>query len=120
MGVSPVHHRRNGKSMRLRIHRFFCNIKLLKRQIDRSAPPNYSRIARLKTFGEFIDLHIDDMCDVGKAPLRSKPATFELLKRQLASANMTSLGCEQLSRRVVRSHQQGVRLCKTLGGTPQT
>ena len=45
------------------------------RQIDRGETPNYSRIARLKTFGELIDLHIDDMRDVGKAPLRSKAAT---------------------------------------------
>ncbi|MEI9431407.1 hypothetical protein [Mesorhizobium sp. Cs1299R1N3] len=29
-------------------------------------------MARLKTFGELIDLHIDDMCEVGKSPRRSK------------------------------------------------
>lgn len=36
------------------------------RQIDRGETPNQSRIARLKTFGDLIDLHIDDMGDVGK------------------------------------------------------
>lgn len=55
------------------------------RQVDRGEAPNESRIARLTTFGELIDLHIDDMCDVGKAPLSSKAATLELLKRQLGS-----------------------------------
>ncbi len=68
------------------------------RQIDRGETPNYSRIARLKTFGELIDLHIDDMCDVGKAPLRSKAATLELLKRQLGKCNMASLDRERLIR----------------------
>ncbi|MGY2995534.1 hypothetical protein [Mesorhizobium sp. URHB0026] len=38
------------------------------RQADRGETPTKSRIARLKTFGELIDLHIDDMCDVGKSP----------------------------------------------------
>lgn len=41
------------------------------RQIDRGEAPNDSRITRLKTFEDLIDLHIDDMCDVGKTPLRS-------------------------------------------------
>lgn len=44
------------------------------RQINRDETPNDSRIALSTTFGDFIDLHIDDMCDVGKAPLRSKAA----------------------------------------------
>jgi integrase len=68
------------------------------RQIDRGEAPNESRIARLKTFGELIDLHIDDMCAVGKAPLRSKAATLELLKRQLGKCTMASLDRERLIR----------------------
>lgn len=68
------------------------------RQIDRGEAPNESRIARLTTFRELIDLHIDDMCDVGKAPLRSKAATLELLKRQLGKCNMAPLDRERLIR----------------------
>jgi hypothetical protein len=45
--------------------------------------PTKSRTARLKTFGELIDLHIDDMCDVDKSPRSSKAATFNMLQRQL-------------------------------------
>ena len=44
-------------------------------QVDRGETPTKSRIARLKTFGELIDLHIDDMCDIGKSPRRSKAAS---------------------------------------------
>lgn len=68
------------------------------RQIDRDETPNKSRIARRKTFGDLIDLHIDDMCDVGKAPLRSKAATLEMLKRELGKCNMVSLDRERLIR----------------------
>ena len=45
------------------------------RQVDRGETPTKSRTARLKTFGELIDLHIDDMCDIGKSPRRSKAAS---------------------------------------------
>lgn len=38
------------------------------------------------------------MCDVGKAPLRSKAATLDLLKRQLGNCNMASLDRERLIR----------------------
>lgn len=38
------------------------------------------------------------MCDVGKAPLRSKAATLELLKRQLGKCNMASLDRERIIR----------------------
>ncbi|MBB6464994.1 site-specific integrase [Aminobacter sp. NyZ550] len=68
------------------------------RQIDRGETPNQSRIARLKTFGDLIDLHIDDMCDVGKPPRRSKAATLDMLKRQLGKCNMAALDRERLIR----------------------
>lgn len=62
----------------------------------RDAAP--SRIARLTTFGELVDLHIADMREVGKAPLRSKAATLEHLKRELGACNLTSLDRERLIR----------------------
>jgi integrase len=66
------------------------------RQVDRGESPASSRIARLSTFGELIDLHIADMKEVGKAPGRSKAATLAMLKRQLGSRNMTELDRERL------------------------
>lgn len=57
--------------------------------------PSASRVARLKTFGELIDLHINDMCAVGKAPRRSKAAVLEMLRQRLGRCNMTSLDRER-------------------------
>jgi integrase len=68
------------------------------RQIDRGETPSESRISRLKTFGELVDLHIDDMCDVGKPPLRSKAATLNMLKRELGKCNMAALDRERVIR----------------------
>ncbi|NYZ16946.1 tyrosine-type recombinase/integrase [Azospirillum sp. RWY-5-1] len=68
------------------------------RQIDRGEAPRDSRTARLKTFGELIELHIDDMCAVGKAPRRSKAATLEILRQQLGKLSMASLDRERLIR----------------------
>jgi hypothetical protein len=56
-----------------------------------------TRASRLTTFEDLTELHIDDMCDIGKAPLRFKAATLELLK-QLGKCNMASLDREQLIR----------------------
>ncbi|MER9227944.1 hypothetical protein NKI39_20360 [Mesorhizobium sp. M0664] len=56
------------------------------RQIDRGEAPSKSRVARLKTFCQLIDLHIDDMCDVGKSPLRSKAAASICCEGILGSA----------------------------------
>src|SRR5690606_36047608 len=52
-------------------------------RIDRGEVPSPSRSARLRTFGELIDLHIEDMKSVGKAPRRSKAATLKMLKTRL-------------------------------------
>jgi integrase len=53
------------------------------RQVDRGETPVTARIAKPRTFGELIDVHIEDMKEVGKAPGRSKIATLEMLKREL-------------------------------------
>jgi integrase len=66
------------------------------RQIDRGGTPNSSRIAKLRTFADLIDLHIDDMCEVGKAPGRSKSATLEMLRRDLGARNLADLDRERL------------------------
>jgi hypothetical protein len=51
--------------------------------VDQGLPPNRSSVARLHTFGDLVDLHIADMCAVGKPPRRSKAATLATLKRDL-------------------------------------
>lgn len=53
------------------------------RQIDRGETPRASQVARLKTFGELIDLHIADMKEVGRAPRRSKANVLKSLKASL-------------------------------------
>ena len=68
------------------------------RQIDRGETPKCWRIARLRTFGDLIDLHIADMTDVGRAPGRSKSATLRMLKRELGSRNMLDLDRERVIR----------------------
>lgn len=66
------------------------------RQIDRGDTPQSSRVARLKTFGELIDLHVEDMKSVGKAPGRSKDATLQMLKRELGKLTLADIDRERL------------------------
>ncbi|ESZ54605.1 hypothetical protein X727_33310 [Mesorhizobium sp. L103C119B0] len=58
------------------------------------------RTARLKSFGELIDLHIDDMCDVGKSTRRSKAAALDMLQRHLGKCKVAALDRERLIRSV--------------------
>lgn len=66
------------------------------RQVDRGETPTGSKIARLNTFADLVDLHIADMKEVGKAPGRSKDATLQMLKRRLGSVNMAELDRERI------------------------
>ena len=68
------------------------------RQIDRGEAPKASRTAKLRTFGDLIDLHIEDMKEVGKAPGRSKDATLAMLKRELGGRNMAELDRDRIIR----------------------
>jgi hypothetical protein len=65
------------------------------REIDRGEAPRSSRIAGLRTFGDLIDLHIDDMKEV-KAPRRTKEATLLALKRELGEVKITDLDRDQI------------------------
>lgn len=60
-------------------------------RIDRGETPTPQRAARLRTFGELIDLHIADMKEVGKAPRRSKAATLKMLKARLGRKKLAQL-----------------------------
>jgi len=68
------------------------------RQIDRGEAPKASRTAKLRTFGDLIDLHIEDMKEVGRAPGRSKDATLAMLKRELGGRNMAELDRDRIIR----------------------
>lgn len=67
-------------------------------QIDRGRSPIGRRARGAKTFGHLIDMHIDDMKDVGKPPGRSKSATLEMLQRELGSMRAAELDRERLIR----------------------
>jgi hypothetical protein len=67
------------------------------RQIDRGETPTLSKVGKLQTFGDLIDLHIADMTDVGKPPGRSKDATLAMLKRRLGARNMVELRWRRIS-----------------------
>jgi hypothetical protein len=45
--------------------------------------PTPERAARLRTLGKLIDLHIEEMKSVGKAPGQPKAATLKMLKARL-------------------------------------
>ncbi len=66
--------------------------------IDRGQTPLGRRARGAKTFGHLIDLHIDDMKDVGKPPGRSKSATLEMLQRELGTLRATEVDRERLIR----------------------
>ena len=60
-------------------------------QIDRGETPRDSRVARITTFAELIDLHVADMKSVGKAPRRSKAATLKMLRARLGRKKLGQL-----------------------------
>jgi integrase len=49
-----------------------------------------------RTFGDLINLHIDDMHEVGKPPRRSKAAVMEALKTSLGGVKISDLTRERL------------------------
>jgi hypothetical protein len=57
-------------------------------QVDRGHAPSVRRARSAKTFGALIDLHIDDMKDVGMPPARTKSAVLERLKRELGALSV--------------------------------
>jgi hypothetical protein len=91
-GSWRVQVRRKGRS----VSENFIRHEDAERQIDRGDAPATSRVGKLKTFGDLIDLHISDMSEVGKAPGRSKFATLAMLKRELGSRNMGEIDRDRL------------------------
>ena len=56
--------------------------------IDRSGSPKPRTAAKARTFGDIIDLHAQDMHEVGRPPGRSKAAALEALKESLGSVKL--------------------------------
>ena len=59
--------------------------------IDSGQRPIGKRSRPITTFGELIELHLQDMASIGKAPGRSKVEQLERLKRQLGSTHVVAL-----------------------------
>ena len=51
---------------------------------DRGETPRKLSSGSPTTFGQLIDLHVEDMKEMGKAPRRSKAAVLKALKSDLA------------------------------------
>ena len=68
----------------------------MERNIDRSGSPKPRAAVQAKTFGDIIDLHIEDMHEVGRPPRRSKAAVLEALKDALGTVKLPKLNREQL------------------------
>jgi hypothetical protein len=58
----------------------------MERNIDRNGSSKPRALRNIRTFGDLIDLHDQDMREVGKPPRRSKAAVMEALK--------DALGCQ--------------------------
>ena len=68
----------------------------MERNIDRSGSPKPRAAVQAKTFGDIIDLHIEDMHEVGRPPRRSKAAVLEALKESLGTVKLPKLNRERL------------------------
>lgn len=58
--------------------------------------PKVARMNEKTAFATLVDLHIDDMREVGKAPRRSKQKSLEKLKRDLGDVMLRDLTRERL------------------------
>jgi hypothetical protein len=65
-------------------------------KFDRGETPTVSRVGKLRTSVELIDLHISDKKEVGKAPGRSNSATLEVLTYELGDIDMVELNRERI------------------------
>ena len=68
----------------------------MERNIDRSGSLKPRAAGQAKTFGDIIDLHIEDMREVGRPPRRSKAAVLEALKEALGTVKLSKLNRERL------------------------
>jgi integrase len=77
------------------------------RCIDRGIAPRARSKQPARTFGDLIDLHIEDMHEVGKSPRRSKAAVIGALKTSLGGVKVPDLTRERLIEFGKRRAKQG-------------
>ena len=68
----------------------------MERNIDRKGSSKPRAARNVRTFGDLIDLHDEDMHEVGKPPRRSKAAVMASLKTALGSVKLPALNRERL------------------------
>ena len=68
----------------------------MERNIDRNGSSKPRAVRNVRTFGDLIDLHDEDMHEVGKPPRRSKAAVMASLKTELGSVKLPALNRERL------------------------
>jgi hypothetical protein len=68
----------------------------MQRNIDRNGSSKPRAVQKVRTFGDLIDLHDEDMHEVGKPPRRSKAAVMASLKTALGSVKLPALNRERL------------------------
>ena len=66
------------------------------RRIDKGEPPKPRNNRETKTLGDLIQLHREDMAEVGKRFGRSKTASLKFLETRLGSLRLPALDREQL------------------------
>lgn len=64
--------------------------------IDKDIDPSAPKVSRKDTFASLIDLHIEDMCSVGKSLRRSKEAVLERLRTELGDTVLANMTRERL------------------------
>ncbi|MGE0699754.1 MAG: hypothetical protein AB7O57_11715 [Hyphomicrobiaceae bacterium] len=64
--------------------------------IARGKPAIAASVSHETTLAELIDIHIRDMCEVGKASLRSKAYTLDKLKATFGSTSLPQITRERL------------------------
>jgi hypothetical protein len=62
----------------------------MERNIDRKGSSKPRAARNVRTFGDLIDLHDEDMHEVGKPPRRSKAAVMATLKTELGSVKLSA------------------------------
>jgi len=66
----------------------------MERNIDRDGSSKPRLVRNVRTFGDLIDLHDEDMREAGKPPRRSKAAMKASLKTDLGSVKLPALNRE--------------------------
>jgi hypothetical protein len=80
----------------------------MERNIDRKGSSKPRAVRNVRTFGDLIDLHDEDMHEVGKPPRRSKAAVMAALKDALGSVKLPApQGCAQGKRLAVAARRFG-------------